>query len=164
MSARPDLLHASCVALEGRGLLILGRSGAGKSTLALELIAVGAGLVADEQVALRGRGAALVATPAPRLAGLIEARGLGLLRLPHAAFTDVALAIDLDAPASARLPEAAALRLLGARLPLLSRPEPLRAAAVMAVLRAGAPRDPGDGPAIATSARAEAGGPARRGG
>lgn len=148
-AARPVLVHASCVALEGRGLLILGRAGAGKSSLALELIALGAGLVADDQVALTRRGAALVArAPAP-LAGLIEARGIGLLRLPHAGFARLALAIDLDAPQDRargpRLPPAAATRLLGATLPLLSRPEPLRAAAIAAALREGPPLDPDDG-------------------
>ncbi|PIY73077.1 MAG: serine kinase, partial [Rhodobacterales bacterium CG_4_10_14_0_8_um_filter_70_9] len=82
-------IHASCVAWavagKARGLLILGASGAGKSALALELIALGAALVADDQVALRRVGEAVVAAPPPPLAGLIEARGLGLLRMPHLA-------------------------------------------------------------------------------
>ena len=41
-------MHATTVALRGRGLLILGPSGSGKSTLALQLMAVGARLVADD--------------------------------------------------------------------------------------------------------------------
>ena len=40
------IVHASCIAHHGRGLLILGPSGAGKSTLALEMMAYGAVLVA----------------------------------------------------------------------------------------------------------------------
>ena len=39
------IMHASCIAHRGRGLLILGPSGAGKSTLALEMMAFGAALV-----------------------------------------------------------------------------------------------------------------------
>ena len=51
----PLRLHASCVALDpGRAVLILGPSGAGKSRLALGLMALGAHLVADDQVELRG--------------------------------------------------------------------------------------------------------------
>ncbi|MEO1532556.1 MAG: serine kinase, partial [Pseudomonadota bacterium] len=48
--AVPDPLHASAVALGERGLLILGPSGAGKTRLALELVALGAELVADDRV------------------------------------------------------------------------------------------------------------------
>ena len=40
--AAGSLVHASCVAVDGKGLLILGPSGAGKSALALALIAMGA--------------------------------------------------------------------------------------------------------------------------
>ena len=41
------LLHASCVAVAGRAVLITGPSGSGKSSLALTLLAHGAALVAD---------------------------------------------------------------------------------------------------------------------
>lgn len=55
------ILHASCVALDGRGLLILGPSGSGKSALALELMALGADLVADDRTEIEGQGPDLVA-------------------------------------------------------------------------------------------------------
>ena len=44
VAACPDgeILHASCVAVAGRGLLIAGASGSGKSALALDLMAFGA--------------------------------------------------------------------------------------------------------------------------
>jgi len=141
-------IHASCVAWEAagkaRGLLILGASGAGTSALALELLALGAALVADDQVALRRVGEAVVAAPPPPLAGLIEARGLGLLRMPHLASAPVALALDLDRAASERLPPRRTMLLLGAAVPVILRPEPLRAAAILAVLRHGALLDPDD--------------------
>src|ERR1051326_6191249 len=41
------LVHASCVAVDGIGVLIRGPSGSGKSDLALRLIAGGADLVCD---------------------------------------------------------------------------------------------------------------------
>lgn len=133
-------LHASCVALEGRGLLILGPSGSGKSALALELVALGARLVADDRVALRREGARVFASAPPGLHGLIEARGLGLLRLP-AETAPVALAVDLALPRE-RLPPRRMVDLAGVPTPLLSAPCEARAAALAAALRFGAPLDP----------------------
>lgn len=72
-------LHATTVAIEGRGLVILGPSGAGKSTLALELMATGAVLVADDRTDLARQGDALIASVPQALAGRIEARGIGIL-------------------------------------------------------------------------------------
>ena len=45
-------IHASCVAMGGHGVLLLGASGAGKSDLALRLIDEGAQLVADDRTLL----------------------------------------------------------------------------------------------------------------
>lgn len=135
-------IHASCVAWDGRGLLILGRAGAGKSALALELVALGAALVADDQVILRREGRALVAAPAPALAGLIEARGVGLLRLPHRPLATVALALDLDAEEPERLPPRRSRLLLEAAVPLMLRPAALSPAAALAALRWWPPLDP----------------------
>ena len=86
-------VHASCVAREGRALLLLGPSGAGKSDLALRLIDRGFVLVADDRVDVRDNRA----TPPARLAGLLEVRGVGLLRFPHEADVPLALALDLAA-------------------------------------------------------------------
>ena len=46
------IVHASCVARDGRAVLIRGASGSGKSGLALQLMALGAGLVADDRTRL----------------------------------------------------------------------------------------------------------------
>jgi HPr kinase/phosphorylase len=99
-----EVIHASCVALEGRGLLILGPSGSGKSALALDLIAQGAGLVADDRCILTRQGGRVQASCPPPLRGLIEARGVGLLRCPAADSAEVVLAIDLGQTEDARLP------------------------------------------------------------
>jgi HPr kinase/phosphorylase len=136
------LLHASCVADQDRGLLIVGRPGAGKSRLALELIALGAALVADDQTALSVEDGALTAAPAPRLAGLIEARGIGILRMPHRPRARVALLIDLDETGTQRVPPVQVRRLLNVSVALILRTESLSAAAVMAALRHGPPLDP----------------------
>ena len=64
MSDRP--LHASAVAIEGRAVLITGPSGSGKSGLALDIIALGARLVADDGVILRREGERLILSPVRR--------------------------------------------------------------------------------------------------
>jgi len=85
-------LHASCAAHEGDGVLLLGPSGAGKSNLLLRLLDRGFTLVADDQVEIDG----LRASAPPNLAGLIEVRGLGILRLPYVDHAIVRLAIHLE--------------------------------------------------------------------
>lgn len=112
-------LHASCVALDGKGLLILGPSGAGKSALALALIALGADLVADDQTALSVEDGTLIARcPAP-LSGLIEARGVGLLGVPGVAAARVTLVADLGQREDQRLPPLRKVTILGCSLDLV---------------------------------------------
>jgi len=101
-----------------RGVLILGPSGAGKSRLALALIAAGAQLVADDQVLLFAGGGGLYARAPRSIAGLIEARGLGLLRLAACRLARIVLAVDLSLPA-VRMPEAAPRRFAGVTIPCL---------------------------------------------
>ncbi len=115
-------LHASCVALGGRGLLILGHSGSGKSSLALQMIGLGAVLVADDQVDVSCADDGLVAAAPPALAGLIEARGLGLLRADTVARVPLHLAVDLGQPGSPRLPDQHGIVLLERRIALVKGP------------------------------------------
>lgn len=98
-----EIVHASAVQLDGRGVLILGPSGCGKSGLALRLIALGAVLIADDRVILSRRDAALWAEAPASIAGLIEARGVGLIRTTYAA-GPINLVVDLGEAASDRLP------------------------------------------------------------
>lgn len=121
-AASETILHASCVARDGRALLILGRSGSGKSSLALDLIALGATLVADDRTIVRRKADRLIASAPPAIAGRIEARHIGLLRLPICHEADVALAIDLDRPETHRLPPQRHMDVLGQTVTLLFRP------------------------------------------
>jgi HPr kinase/phosphorylase len=149
MSAEaPETVHASCVAWGDRGLLILGRPGAGKSRLALELMALGCALVADDRVALRRAGTALRASAPPALAGLVEARGVGVLRVRFRREAAVRLVVDLDRPPAGRMPPPLTARLLGMTIPLLCAREGPGPAALLAALR--------HGPAIEPPAGAEA--------
>ncbi|MDE2110920.1 MAG: hypothetical protein KGJ79_07245 [Alphaproteobacteria bacterium] len=105
-------IHATCVRLEraadafgappDAGVLLLGKSGAGKSDLALRLIAAGATLVADDCCELFVSRRRLFARAPARLRGLIEVRGVGIIKLPHAPHAWVALAVE-HAPTAPRL-------------------------------------------------------------
>lgn len=119
--AQPLILHATTVALAGRGVLILGPAGSGKSSLALDLMALGAGLVADDRTELTAAGGVLTATCPTALRGLIEARGIGILRAEPAGPVALALAIDLSQTETARLPAARQIVLLDVALPLLHK-------------------------------------------
>ena len=115
-----SLVHATCVALDGIGVLIRGPSGAGKSDLAPRLIDGGALLVADDQVEITEVDGALRAAPPAAIAGLLEVRGVGLVRLAHLEKATVELVVDLvDGEEIDRLPEPETVELSGLRLPLL---------------------------------------------
>lgn len=114
-------LHASAVAIGGRGLLILGPSGSGKSALALELMAMGAGLIADDRVCVTRRGDAVIADCPPALKGRIEARGLGILNAVPAGPTPLALVVDLGRDEPERLPPWRQTEVAGVTLPLALR-------------------------------------------
>lgn len=132
------ILHATCVALDGRGVLILGRSGAGKSSLALELMALGARLVADDRTVVQPGDGAPVASCPPAILGRIEARGIGILRADPAPPVPVALVVDLDRPEPDRLPPRRTRDVAGHPVALVHNPGtgPF-AAAIVQYLRGG---------------------------
>ncbi|WP_299852088.1 HPr kinase/phosphorylase [uncultured Roseovarius sp.] len=118
--ASPDTspLHATTVAHAGRAALIQGPAGSGKSGLALQMIAMGARLVADDRTVIRRRGDQVIAEAPDSLRGQIEARGVGILAAPPAGPTPVALIIDMTVEETERLPPLRETELLGVILPL----------------------------------------------
>lgn len=112
-------LHATSVAWQSTGVLIMGPSGAGKSGLALQMMGLGAVLVADDRVRVIRRAGCLVASAPPTLAGVIEVRGLGLLRAEPVAEAAIALVVDLGQPATARMPHPQSIRLLDLEIELI---------------------------------------------
>ena len=100
-------IYGTCVALSGLGVLLRGPSGSGKSDLALRLIDGGARLVADDQVELALDAAGRVMARAPRaLDGLLEVRGIGILKMKTVRTAPVTLVVDLDSDDRVeRLPE-----------------------------------------------------------
>jgi HPr kinase/phosphorylase len=131
-------LHATCVAVEGRGVLISGPSGCGKSSLALALMAHGARLVADDRVTLSLRDGALWAECPPAIAGMIEARGIGLLAADALGGAEVMVAVDLGQVEEARLPPLRTVTYLGRTVALvLGQAGPHFPAALLHYVRAG---------------------------
>ncbi|WP_373087884.1 HPr kinase/phosphorylase [Sneathiella sp.] len=88
-------IHGSSIAIEGRGILLCGTSGAGKSDLALRLIDGGAMLIADDYTELHKIGGRFLLAPPQEIAGRLEVRGLGLMRLPHVSDIPLNLVFDL---------------------------------------------------------------------
>jgi serine kinase of HPr protein (carbohydrate metabolism regulator) len=136
-----ETLHASCVAIDGRAVLIEGRSGEGKSDLALRLIDRGAVLVSDDYtICTRTAGKLYGAAPAT-IAGKIEVRGIGIVELPHVERAPIALMVTiLDAPP--RIPEGPRThRIAGVEIPQVALPalEPSAPVKVELALRQLAP-------------------------
>jgi HPr kinase/phosphorylase len=114
------LLHASCVELAGTGVVLLGPSGCGKSDLALRLIDGGARLVADDRLVIERQGEALIARAPDAIAGLIEVRGLGIMRVEHCPSSALGLVVALHGTRPPpRLPERTTYQVLGVALPRL---------------------------------------------
>lgn len=134
----PLILHSSVVAIDGRAVLIVGASGAGKSTLALRMMALGAQLVADDRAVLDRRGDTLVASSPPALRGLIEVRGVGILRAEALPEAEVALVADLDDAPAARMPQLREITFLGVEIELIFvKGVPTLAEALIQMLRCG---------------------------
>ena len=103
--AVPCQIHATCVAIGERSLLIVGHSGAGKSALALQLMAFGAELVADDRCALSDSPHGVLVRRPDGLPEAIEARGIGVLSAPCTGPTLLTAVLDLDHMTEERIPE-----------------------------------------------------------
>lgn len=114
-------VHATCVSRHGIAALLQGGPGAGKSDLALRFIETfsDARLVADDRTDLSARDGDVWASAPRALHGLIEVRGLGMLRRP-AATARVGLVVNLiDSDTAARIAEPDHADLLGVTIPAL---------------------------------------------
>lgn len=130
------IIHASCVALDGRAVLVLGPSGVGKSSLALQLMSLGCLLVADDRTVVFQRDGQLWAEAPEAIRGRIEARGIGILAAETQRRAPVLLAVDLATEETARLPLEHTIDLCGVTVPCLRRvAAPHFASAIVLYLR-----------------------------
>lgn len=115
------LVHGTSIAIVGGAVLLRGPSGAGKSDLGLRLIDAGAKLVADDQSELRRDGDRILVRAPPSIAGLIEVRGVGIVRMAAIPVAPLALIVDLVAAESLeRLPVFHTETVLGIALPVMA--------------------------------------------
>lgn len=130
-SNKSDIVHASCVALNGVGVLIVGASGSGKSGLALELMAYGGVLVSDDRTCLDMLDELLIASCPPNIKGQIEARGVGILAADVVQSAPIRLVVDMEHQEDDRLPKPRTCDLLNVKVPLLLRTDHAYFAAVI---------------------------------
>jgi len=124
--APPTILHATTLARhrasgDWRGVLLRGPSGVGKSDLALRAMAAGWRLVADDRSLAFRSGAGLYARAPDTIAGLVEARGLGVAPVRYLALARIVLTIDCVEQANGleRVPEWDMVEIVGVRSPRL---------------------------------------------
>ena len=91
-----DSFHGTAVSYHGCGILIRGPSGSGKSDLALRLIDDGAILIADDQVQIKFVGKELHLSAPNSISGLIEIRGVGVIRIKHVSRVPLSLIVDIN--------------------------------------------------------------------
>jgi hypothetical protein len=112
MAADTATIHASAVLVGRKAALIRGSAGSGKSHLVWDLLQAAAQgglpfvrLVADDRAYLEAHGGRLLVRPAAALAGMIEIRGLGILRIAYEPLAAVGLVVDLTAENGVRHPD-----------------------------------------------------------
>ncbi len=124
VSERQTIIHATALAIGPRALLIRGPSGSGKSALALQMMALGAGLIADDRTCIEASPDGPPMASAPEaIRGMIEARGIGLLAADPAPAAPIAAVVDLATVETERLPDPRHTDISGHRVPLFHKVE-----------------------------------------
>ena len=114
------IVYASCVEWNGSGILLCGKSGSGKSDLCLRLTDSGAKLVADDQTEITNENGRLTASCPESLQGMLEIRGIGIVRTPFIPKTEIKLKLDLQtAEKIDRMPLPAKEDIEGVSVPVL---------------------------------------------
>ena len=112
-------IHATCLELNHKGILLIGPSGSGKSDLALRLIKEKqAVLVADDRTDIELISGAIIASCPKTIQGLLEVRGIGIVKMPYKEKTNISLVIEFANNLSQieRLPQAETTILLGVEI------------------------------------------------
>ena len=113
------VVHAGLIAARSngpwRGVLIEGPADAGKSDLALRALAHGFRLVADDRVILWTSGGRLFGRAPDTLTGLLEVRGVDVLRTIVIPLCEIVLVAQAGIPE--RIPEPLFANILGLQVP-----------------------------------------------
>ena len=115
-TSAPGLLHATAVAINGAGVLLLGPSGSGKSDLALRLIDRGAVLISDDGVLVDAGSPMPILRTAPNIAGMIEMRGVGIVDMPFNDQVPLHLAVRLGLDVVRHPPASQSMEIAGAQV------------------------------------------------
>lgn len=91
--------------INGSGVLIVGRSGSGKSSLAINLLALGSKLVADDQCELVKKNNRFRVSKPASLPKSIEIRGIGLVSVPMVVETSLDWVVNMDEAENERMPD-----------------------------------------------------------
>ena len=142
MNTKQTILHATTVAVGDKAVVIRGETGAGKSALALQLLALGARLISDDQTDVVRDGDILMASAPKPIQGLIEARGVGILQVPYGGPTRIALIVDLSKLEKERLPYVHSDRILDITLPCLHKVASAHFPAAIALYLKGSRKEP----------------------
>ena len=136
-------VHATSVCVDGSAALLIGPSGSGKSSLALQMIGFGAQLISDDQTTMKLTDGGEIRLSAPvATRGMIEARGIGLLRADHVEASKLRLIVNLAGVETDRLPERRHVPVLGRLIRYVHKTEsPAFAAAILQYLKAGEVHD-----------------------
>ena len=110
-------MHATCVDINGSGVLIVGRSGSGKSSLAINLLALGSKLVADDQCELVKKNNRFSVSKPASLPNSIEIRGIGLVSVPMVIETSLDWVVNMDEAEKKRMPDLRFTEIDGYKIP-----------------------------------------------
>jgi HPr kinase/phosphorylase len=136
-------VHATSICFDESAALFIGPSGSGKSSLALQMIGLGAQLISDDQTMLQLTAEGEIRlSPPDSIKGMIEARGIGLLRADHVKGCKLRLVVNLAEVETDRLPERRHVPVLGNLVRYTHKTEsPAFAAALLQYLKAGEVHD-----------------------
>ena len=110
-------MHATCVDVNGSGVLIVGHSGSGKSSLAINLLALGSKLVADDQCELVKKNNRFSVSKPASLPNSIEIRGVGLVSVPMVVETSLDWVVNMDEAEKERMPDLRFTEIDGYKIP-----------------------------------------------
>ena len=136
-----ESIHATSIAFDDTAVLIKGVSGSGKSTVALELISLGAKLIADDQTVLSVSDERVYLSAPSSLPKGLEVRGIGIVSAPICDRARLKLVVDLSELENERLPNVfnKTITILGYAFPFFPFQGRIRpAASIYALLKFGA--------------------------